>query len=782
MNSLLLLPLLLALSLTPPLAVAQGADRDYVVCDIQRKVCECRVDADECDFTLVIEELQTFTSYTIEEAIPVYSTDQERREAVRFREEEGNSYYFNANGTLNPLFNDNEHICITTNEDFDSVQCTAPFTADGRTYRSFIGINGLAPGPTLIVYEGQRMIVNVINNLITESTSIHWHGMDMVNTPWMDGVVLITQCPIDPFETFRYYFEAAPTGTFWYHSHRIEQRVDGLFGGLIVRESPERRALLDSALGGTVIDLPGSQTIQLHEWAEGTTLDLFTRIKGGLGFFPDKPVGEIPLPPSEQTGTPYTAYAASSGPDGLEVGDIPFWSGLINGKGRHKDVPYAKTRLEIFNVDNDGGLYRFRIVGAQSLYASKFSIDEHNLTLISVDGTLVEPVETQFIIIHTGERYDFILKGQKPRGDVNDYWIRAETLEVDLNSPGPPYTPVGNLHEGILHYRQTPDQQPQSTDYESIKQNSIPFDTRQCGAIGGCTAINCPFLNFHASYNIPRCINVHQLQTLEATPAGKLPDAEVDPDCNDCEIFLNIGSDHDSLNGRNMRLPPAPILTQKDDLFPTQFCNLQRPCPDNQPCSCTHVREINSFNKTIRIVISAIGNDINEGEGASHPFHLHGHHFHVVDIGYGPYSGDTGLLTGPREDISCDDDLCSNPSWTPNMKPSFTISDKTVTKDTVIVPGGGYVVLQFRSDNPGVWFLHCHIVPDLLEGMAVVINELESRQNPAPEGTNVCGDFRISRATFNEKLAFDPSNGAAGSSASLLLVMFVTSVIMLLAF
>ena len=776
MKLLLLVSLLAAVTLTT--TYAQTIDRDYVQCDVQRCVCECREEADECDFTLVIEELQTFTSYTVEEGNPVYSNPIEQREAFKFREEEGNSYYFNASGHLKPLNTDPDHVCVTLNEDFGSVKCTVPFTADGRTYRPFIAINGIAPGPTIIVYEGQKVIVSVNNRLITESTSIHWHGMDMRNTPWMDGVVLVTQCPIDPYETFRYYFEAAPTGTFWYHSHRVEQRADGLFGGLIIRESVERRLMLEGALGSPVIDDPGTQTIQLHAWAEGTTLDLFTRIKGGLEFFPDKPFGDIPLPPSEQTGTPYTAYEASSGPDGLEVGDIPFWSGLINGKGRHNDVPYNKTRLEIFNIRNDGGLYRFRLVGAQSLYALKFSIDEHNLTVISTDGSLIEPVETQFLIIHTGERYDFIVKGQKPRDDVSDYWIRAETLEVDLDSPGPPYTPAGNLAEGILHYRQSPEQLPRSTDYEMIKQNSIPFNTSTCADIGGCVAVNCPFLNFHSSYNTS-CINAHQLKRLEATPSEQMPEAELDPDCQDCEIFFNIGSDHDSLNGRNMRLPPAPPLTQKDDLLPGQFCNLQTPCPNEQPCSCTHMREITSFNKTIRIVLSAIGEDVREGEASSHPFHLHGHQFHVVDVGYGPYNNNTGFLEGPREDIVCDDRLCSNPSWAVGMKPSFEISNKTLRKDTVIVPGGGYVVLQFRSDNPGLWFLHCHIVPDLLEGMSVMINEVESRHNPPPDNINKCGDFRISQSLFYEKLAFDPSNAAQGMVASYLVAIISVAMLVL---
>ena len=762
---------LLFCALTARFVMSQTIDRDYVQCDVQQKVCECRAEADECDFILIIEELQTFTSYTIGEGNPNYLNDIGGRESIKYREEDGSSYYFNSTGHLSPLFNDDEHVCITTNEDFNSVQCTVPFVADGKTYRSYIAVNGLAPGPTLVVHEGQLVIANVVNRLVTDSITIHWHGIHMRNTPWMDGAVQVTQCPLNPGESFRYYFRADSPGTFWYHSHRIVQRIDGLFGALIILESSQRRAILESALGGMVIDNPGTKTVHLQEWTEETALDLITRIKGGLECFPGKPLGEVPVPASEQVGTNYTATDASSGPDGLEVGP-PFWSGLINGKGRHSDVPYTKTRLEIFNISNDGNFYRFRLVGAQSSYAFKFSIDEHLLTVISADSTLIEPVETNFIIIHIGETYDFVVRGSKPRADINDYWIRAETLGVDLDSPGPPYTSLDNTAEGILHYG--PDQFPQSSEYESIKQNSIPYNPIQCGALGGCVAVNCPFRNFHPSYNISRCVNVHELRLLEATPSEQLPEAEVDPDCSDCELFFNIGSDHDTMNGRNMQLPPAPPLTQKGDLSPDQFCNLEQPCPNNEPCSCTHLVEINSYNKTIRLVLSSVGQEINNGEGVTHPLHLHGHHFHVVGTEYGSYDDATGFLTGTNDDIMCNDQLCSNPSWAPGKRPSFTISNKTIVKDTIQVPAGGYVVLQFRSDNPGLWLLHCHIMPDLFEGMSVMINMVESRQNPPPDNFIKCGDFKISQTELYEKLAFDPSSSAKESPASISVFMLLT--------
>ena len=29
-------------------------------------------------------------------------------------------------------------------------------------------------------------------------------------------------------------------------------------------------------------------------------------------------------------------------------------------------------------------------------------------------------------------------------------------------------------------------------------------------------------------------------------------------------------------------------------------------------------------------------------------------------------------------------------------------------KDTIPVPDAGFVVLRFKADNPGFWFVHCH--------------------------------------------------------------------------
>ncbi|CAG8768250.1 11559_t:CDS:2, partial [Racocetra fulgida] len=66
------------------------------------------------------------------------------------------------------------------------------------------------PAPTICAKPRQHIQILVTNNL-SEPTTIHWHGLLMrivENTPFSDGVPAITQCPIQPGESFLYDFWA----------------------------------------------------------------------------------------------------------------------------------------------------------------------------------------------------------------------------------------------------------------------------------------------------------------------------------------------------------------------------------------------------------------------------------------------------------------------------------------------------------------------------------------------------------------------------------------------
>ncbi|KAM7217794.1 putative iron transport multicopper oxidase FET3 [Rhypophila decipiens] len=88
---------------------------------------------------------------------------------------------------------------------------------------------------------------------------------------------------------------------------------------------------------------------------------------------------------------------------------------------------------------------------------------------------------------------------------------------------------------------------------------------------------------------------------------------------------------------------------------------------------------------------------VNNLDAAGHPFHLHGHHFQVLDR---PKSG-TGKW--PKRD--------TNYASSPNLR------------DTVAVDAKSYAVLRFKAENPGVFLFHCHIEWHVEMGLTATIIE-----------------------------------------------------------
>lgn len=74
---------------------------------------------------------------------------------------------------------------------------------DGFT-RPVIGINGHWPCPQIDLDKGDRLIIDVYNDLGNQSTGIHWHGLHEYMTGYMDGTSGVTQCPIPPGRHMRY--------------------------------------------------------------------------------------------------------------------------------------------------------------------------------------------------------------------------------------------------------------------------------------------------------------------------------------------------------------------------------------------------------------------------------------------------------------------------------------------------------------------------------------------------------------------------------------------------
>ncbi|KAL2159126.1 hypothetical protein VTH06DRAFT_2885 [Thermothelomyces fergusii] len=100
------------------------------------------------------------------------------------------------------------------------------------------------------------------------------------------------------------------------------------------------------------------------------------------------------------------------------------------------------------------------------------------------------------------------------------------------------------------------------------------------------------------------------------------------------------------------------------------------------------------YDDTIQIVVNNI-------DAASHPFHLHGHHFQVLHRA----PGWAGNWTGRDENYT------ANPPM----------------RDTITVLPNSYAVVRFRANNPGVWLFHCHIEWHVEMGLTATIIEAPDR-------------------------------------------------------
>ncbi|XP_078581081.1 uncharacterized protein LOC144864666 [Branchiostoma floridae x Branchiostoma japonicum] len=590
--------------------------------------------------------------------------------------------------------------------------------ADG-SYTRVVLANRQLPGPTIVVWKNAQVVVHVRNQLIQEGVSIHWHGMTQHNTPWMDGVGGVSHCPINPGERFTYRFNASEGGTHWWHAHYGTFRTDGLYGALIVLE-----------------DEPGLPSFEreylvlLQDWQREDSLETYLRVDWEASRF------------SYGYDNTNDCYYNKRQPDGTEIGPVPFVSGLINGKGRrfYYDVgPEAEdpnVPLDLFVV-RSGLRYRFRVISAAMIYAFRVSIDQHELTMIATDGNRISEQRAESFIINTGERYDFYITANQ---QDNNYWIRANTLEEkDIYGNTSPTHSI----KAILHY-------------SSAQMNQDPNSTRRaCTDSNICTVVNCPFQNYRSSA-FTRCVNVHQLRSAQPQTVPQFDSAE--PEKWE-EHFINFhfagneldGAQRSSVNGHRFIPPSAPPSVDRKGLGLTPC--LDSECGGDKFCECSYHINITKDN-VVQLVLynMGAGGSIN---GTAHPVHIHGHHFYVLDIGFPEYDNNA-VYQSQNTDINCGAlENCNarswvNASWSNGNKPGLNTKNPPL-KDTVIVPVGGYVVLRFLADNPGWWFVHCHIEIHQVEGMAMVIREGEEGQmNPPPPGFPTCGGFDWSSDEFKK--------------------------------
>ncbi|KAF2669477.1 laccase I, partial [Microthyrium microscopicum] len=276
---------------------------------------------------------------------------------------------------------------VTRKYKFDvSYKTIAP---DGVTKQGLV-VNGGFPGPTIEANWGDWIEVEVTNNLDgnlgnSEGTTIHWHGLLQKETPFMDGVPSVAQCPIIPGDSFTYLFRADQYGTSWWHSHYSAQYSGGVYGAIIIHgpnDTPQCSGY-DEDIG----------PVMVGDWYHDPYYKLVADVMNSTTGLPD-----------------------------------PSNNNLINGKANY---PCANTTapctpnagLAKFAFES-GKKFRMRLINPSSDAFQKISIDGHKFTVIANDFVPIVPYETELITLGIGQRTDVIVEAT---GDsTGSYWFRSQ--------------------------------------------------------------------------------------------------------------------------------------------------------------------------------------------------------------------------------------------------------------------------------------------------------------------------------------------------------------------
>ncbi|XP_055854231.1 uncharacterized protein LOC129917982 [Episyrphus balteatus] len=541
-------------------------------------------------------------------------------------------------------------------EDCNNPQC---IVGDG-VEKGVMSINRQVPGPAIQTCQGDMIIVDVVNKAHGTASAIHWHGLHMKDTPWMDGVPYVTQCPNLYGSTFRYWFDAKEPGTHFYHSHSGHHKINGQYGALIVREPEEDVANFNEY----DYDLP-EHFLVLSDWMHAY----------GEQLFPGLP-------------------STTTGPDAL----------LINGRGtfinpktmEHLNVPARKFYVK------SGMRYRFRVINAVShACPMQLQVQDHDLNVIASDSFNVEPSRFDTIVSNSGERYDFILNANHSGGD---FWIKLKGLGACASKEG----------FALLRYetddavsdaeRPQPPFPPTLTDTPLGRILNDPLATCSGGS-DKCCVTELTALDedeelrtkepdqqlFVAFKNI-------QVRNSEIFQPGSYPHFQ-----NPASTLTFVGA----INNISTTFPASPPLTQPLDVDDSEFCNaLHMParCEGKKYCSCHHLEKLQKGG-IIEIVVvdeSATAGNIH------HPFHLHGYAFMVTGLGQHP----SGLPMTLKEAKKIEKSKGLVRYYKSNRPP---------IKDTVSIPNRGYAIIRFRADNPGFWVMHCHYEWHFASGMGLII-------------------------------------------------------------
>ena len=550
------------------------------------------------------------------------------------------------------------------------------FKVDGRTGHA-IAINGTIPAPLIRLREGETVRL-VVNNMLDEDTSIHWHGL--IVPMQMDGVPGVSFPGIKANSTFVYEFPLKQAGTYWYHSHSGLQEQLGHYGPMII----------DPA-GRDPIAYDREHVVVLSDWSFLHPHTIFTRMKQEGGFFNRQ---KRTLMDRIGKADPMTAEEREMfgrmRMDPTDISDVTeaAYTFLINGHSPGENWT---------GLFRPGERVRLRIINAAAQTTFNLRIPGLRMTVVATDGIEIRPVVVDEFQIGNAETYDVIVQPENQA-----YTLVAES--IDRSGMGhATLAPRLGMRAAVPPLRERP---------------TLGMDDMGMGSMGG--------MDHGAAPGSP----AGSAGAMPGMDHGSMPGMTGGGGAQSGSMSgMNHGSpaagaaaavDHSNMNMRDKSKVNFPVGVGVDMIAPMPSEGTDHPgvgledvghrvltykdlvslTPNRDTRAPTRFLEIHLTGNMERFMWSMDGQQLSENPEPyrfarnervrmrlvndtmmTHPMHIHGHFWEIVN---------------------------GNPGNQP-------------LKHTVKVPPGRFVDLDLTADAPGDWAFHCHLLYHMHAGMMRVV-------------------------------------------------------------
>ncbi len=560
--------------------------------------------------------------------------------------------------------------------------------------RKALATNGSIPAPTLRFIEGDTALITVKNDT-DKPVSFHWHGIILPNKE--DGVPMLTTEIIKAGGTHVFKFPIIQYGTYWYHSHTMFQEQKGLYGAIVIQPNNEEPT--------------NEKVVVLSDWTDQKAKHIQRQLKRHTEWYAMRRNAIQSYGKAIATGNLSAKLWLEwkRMPD-MDLADVYYDKFLINGKLEDSTANTSNNKTVKLRVINGSSSSHFWLQYAGG-----------KMKIVAADGIDITPVSVDKMLIATAETYDI----EVAIATDTSYEFRATSWDRYRRT---------SLWLGEGERVKTKDLAP--VDYFSLINEMKDMMSGMKGMKMGKAPKIVPAPKLYQPEDAPSYLKEEMNMDMGSHDHKQMDHSKgkMNMDMKESSSMSNM-TDHKPFSTMMTGYKQIKENNPTDVVFDYNMLRAKESTvlPESNPIRVVHLYLTGNMFRYVwtmnnKPLSRADKIMINKGENVrfvmhnttmmSHPMHLHGHFFRVIN--------DEGAFSPLKHTV--------------NIAPMQNIT------------------IEFEASEEKDWFFHCHLLYHMMSGMARVVSYANT--NPMLDSKKDYNKFaREDKRYYSKASAMTHSNG-----------------------